>query len=154
MGELARDLGSKQVLLVTDKGIAAAGHPGRAIYFLEAAGLHVSVYDEASENPTTLDVERCVEVARRAEIDLIIGLGGGSSMDTAKGCNFILTNGGRMQDYWGIGKAQKAMLPLIAVPTTAGTGSECQSFALISDEVTHQKMACGDPKAAARIAIL
>jgi alcohol dehydrogenase len=75
-------------------------------------------------------------------------------MDTAKGCNFILTNGGRMQDYWGIGKAGKPMLPLVAIPTTAGTGSECQSFALIADEKTHQKMACGDAKAAARIAIL
>jgi alcohol dehydrogenase len=75
-------------------------------------------------------------------------------MDTAKGCNFILSNGGRMHDYWGIGKATKPMLPLIAIPTTAGTGSECQSFALISDEKTHQKMACGDSKAAARIAIL
>ena len=75
-------------------------------------------------------------------------------MDTAKGCNFILTNGGRMQDYWGVGKARKPMLPLIAVPTTAGTGSECQSAALISDEETHQKMACLDPKAAAAIALL
>ena len=75
-------------------------------------------------------------------------------MDTAKGCNFLLTNGGRMQDYRGVGKAARPMLPLIAIPTTAGTGSECQSFALIADEITHQKMACGDPKAAARIAIL
>jgi len=75
-------------------------------------------------------------------------------MDTAKGCNFLLTNGGRMQDYWGIGKAGKPMLPLIAIPTTAGTGSECQSFALIADAQTHNKMACGDPKAAARVAIL
>jgi len=75
-------------------------------------------------------------------------------MDTAKGTNFILTNGGQMKDYWGVGKATKPMLPLIAVPTTSGTGSECQSFALISDEQTHQKMACGDPKAAARVAIL
>ena len=57
-----------------------------------------------------------------------------------------------MQDYWGVGKATKPMLPLIAVPTTAGTGSECQSFALIADEKTHQKMACGDPKAAPRMA--
>jgi alcohol dehydrogenase len=75
-------------------------------------------------------------------------------MDTAKGCNFILTNGGRMHDYWGTGKATKPMLPLIAIPTTAGTGSECQSYALISDAETHVKMACGDPKAAAKAAIL
>src|SRR5205823_12868433 len=75
-------------------------------------------------------------------------------MDTAKGCNFLLTNGGRIQDYQGVGKARQPMLPLIAVPTTAGTGSECQSSALIVDEKTHQKMACLDPKAAPRIAIL
>jgi alcohol dehydrogenase len=59
-----------------------------------------------------------------------------------------------MQDYWGVAKANKPLLPLIAIPTTAGTGSECQSFALIADSETHQKMACGDPKAAPRIAIL
>lgn len=75
-------------------------------------------------------------------------------MDTAKGCNFIFTNGGQIKDYWGTGKAGRPMLPLIAIPTTGGTGSECQSFALITDESTHQKMACGDSKAAARIAIL
>ena len=92
--------------------------------------------------------------AQAAAIDAIVGLGGGSSLDTAKGCNFLLTNGGRMQDYWGVGKAKLPMLPLIAIPTTGGTGSECQSFALITDETTHQKMACGDPKAAPRVAIL
>jgi alcohol dehydrogenase len=59
-----------------------------------------------------------------------------------------------MKDYWGVGKASKPMLPIIAIPTTAGTGSECQSFALISDAVTHAKMACGDPKAMAKVAIL
>jgi alcohol dehydrogenase len=154
VGELARDFGVRRVLLVTDKGIAAVGHAGRAVGFLEAAGLHVSIFDAVRENPTTVDVDRCVTFAKGEAIELIIGFGGGSSMDTAKGCNFILTNGGRMQDYLGIGKATKPMLPLIAIPTTAGTGSECQSFALISDEVTHQKMACGDPKAAARIALL
>src|SRR5205807_8915710 len=68
--------------------------------------------------------------------------------------NFLLTNGGRMQDYWGVGKATRPMLPMIAVPTTAGTGSETQSFALISDAKTHVKMACGDKKASFRIALL
>ncbi len=154
VGELARELGGKHALLVTDKGLAAAGHPARAISFLEAAGLRVTVFDEVRENPTTLDVSKCVSVAQAAGIDLFVGLGGGSSMDTAKGANFLLTNGGEMKDYWGVGKATQPMLPLIAIPTTSGTGSECQSFALISDEQTHMKMACGDPKAAAKVAIL
>src|ERR1051325_6749245 len=154
VGELAREIGAKRVLLVTDAGIAAAGHAAHAQRSLAAAGLRTTVFDRAKENPTTRCVDDCVAVAQAAGIDTIIGLGGGSSMDTAKGCNFILTNGGRMQDYWGVGKARQPMLPLIAIPTTAGTGSECQSAALIADEQTHHKMACLDPKAAARIALL
>ena len=75
-------------------------------------------------------------------------------MDTAKACNFLLTNGGAMRDYHGYGKAAKPLLPFIAIPTTAGTGSECQSYALVSRDDSHEKMACGDPKARARIAIL
>lgn len=154
VGELAREIGAKKILLVTDPGIAAAGHAERVQTFLSAAGMGVTLFGKARENPTTRDVDDCLAVAKSAGIDTIIGLGGGSSMDTAKGCNFLLSNGGRMQDYWGVGKAAKPMLPMIAIPTTAGTGSECQSFALIADEHTHQKMACGDPKAAARVAIL
>lgn len=154
VGDIARDLGGRRVMLVTDAGIVAAGHAGRAVGFLEAAGMQVEVYDRVRENPTTQDVASCLDIARKTAIDLFVGLGGGSSMDTAKGCNFLLTNGGEMKDYWGVGKASKPMLPLIAIPTTAGTGSECQSAALIADEVTHQKMACLDPKAAARVAIL
>ncbi len=154
IGELARELGAKKVLLVTDMGIVAAGHASRVQRGLEAAGLGVTLFDKAKENPTTRCVDDCVAVAKAAGVDMIIGLGGGSSMDTAKGCNFILTNGGRMQDYWGVGKATKPMLPFIAIPTTAGTGSEMQCAALIADEQTHQKMACLDPKCAAAIAIL
>ena len=75
-------------------------------------------------------------------------------MDCAKGINFLLTNGGRMQDYWGTDKAAKPMLPFVAIPTTAGTGSEAQSYALITDPDTHQKMACGDKKALPRVALL
>ena len=152
-GEIAHTIGIN-ALLVTDPGIVAAGHVERVRRSLDAAGVSVTIFDRVRENPTTREVDDCLEAARAVRPDLMIGLGGGSSMDTAKGCNFILTNGGRMQDYWGVGKATKPMLPLIAVPTTAGTGSECQSFALIADEETHQKMACGDPKAAPCVAIL
>ncbi len=154
VGELAAEIGMKMPLLVTDPGVVAAGHMERVIQSLQRAKIKPVVFGKVRENPTTRDVQDCLQAAQSAAIDGIIGLGGGSSMDTAKGCNFLLTNGGRMQDYWGVGKAARPMLPLIAIPTTAGTGSECQSFALIADESTHQKMACGDPKAAARIAIL
>src|SRR5215207_3979533 len=105
VGELAAELGGRRVLLVTDHGIVAAGHVERARNALQAAGLSVAVYDRVRENPTTADVTRCVDMARQSESDLLIGLGGGSSIDTAKGCNFILTNGGEMKDYWGVGKA-------------------------------------------------
>lgn len=153
-GEIIRELGVRKALLVTDAGIVAAGHADRLVKSLAADGVVATVFDKVRENPTTRDVDACLSVARQAEIGALIGLGGGSSMDTAKGCNFLLTNGGAMKDYWGVGKATKPMLPLLAIPTTAGTGSECQSAALIADEVTHQKMACLDPKAAARVAIL
>ena len=154
VGELARSVGGRRVLVVTDPGIEDAGHLGKIAGPLERAGLQHVLFDAVVQNPTTVTVDACVAVARKHSIDTIIGLGGGSSMDTAKGCNFLLTNGGRMADYWGVGKATKAMLPLIVIPTTAGTGSECQSFALISDATSHVKMACGDKKAAARHAIL
>ena len=154
VGELAKGLGGTRALLVTDLGIMAAGHAGRTQDLLAGAGIAVTVFDGVRENPTTADVAACLAAARASRADIFIGLGGGSSMDTAKGANFILTNGGEMKDYWGVGKATRPMLPLIAIPTTAGTGSECQSAALIADEATHQKMACLDPKAAARIALL
>jgi len=153
-GELAREVEGRRVLLVTDPGIVKAGHAERLRQILENAHLSVALFDRVMENPTSRCVEECVAAARSAGIDVLVALGGGSSLDTAKGCNFLLTNGGTMKDYWGVGKARKPMLPLLAIPTTAGTGSECQSFALISDDETHQKMACGDPKAAAAVAIL
>ena len=144
LGGLARDLGGNRVLIVTDPGIQSAGHVDAAIDSLIAAKLEPAVFSGVEENPTTRHVDNCVAFAKAKNIDLIVGLGGGSSIDTAKGTNFLLTNGGRMADYWGVGKATKPMLPMIAVPTTAGTGSEAQSFALIADEQSHQKMACGD----------
>lgn len=154
LGDIAKQFSADRVLLVTDRGLKEAGHAEQAAQYLKAAGLRVAVFDDVSPNPTTRDVDNCVAVARDHQTQLLVGLGGGSSMDCAKGANFILTNGGRMQDYRGVGKATKEMLPMIAVPTTSGTGSEAQSFAVIADPETHMKMPCGDPKAACKVAIL
>ncbi len=154
LGEVSQELGGKRVLVVTDKGVKQAGHERHAVESLRARGLEVSLFDDVTPNPTTEDVDRALEVARRERIDLLVGLGGGSSLDCAKGVNFLFTNGGRMEDYRGLDKAKLPFLPLIAVPTTAGTGSEAQSYALIADAKTHMKMACGDKKAACRVAIL
>lgn len=154
LGQLARELSDSRVLIVTDNGLRKTGYCDQAASSLRSAGLGVAVFDQVSENPTTDDVDRCVAFARSSDVGLIVGLGGGSSIDCAKGANFVLTNGGRMHDYRGSGKARLPMLPMIAVPTTSGTGSEAQSYAVIADAETHLKMACGDPKAACRLAIL
>jgi alcohol dehydrogenase len=154
LGEFAKKQRGTHALLVTDHGLEEAGHVEVAIESLRAAGVEVELYDQVQPNPTTEDVEACLAFAQSHHIDLLIGLGGGSSIDCAKGVNFLLTNGGRMEDYWGFGKATKPMLPLIAVPTTAGTGSEAQCYAVIAHPKTHIKMACGDKKAAAKVALL
>lgn len=147
LGTLARELGGGRALLVTDPGVRTAGHADRALASLEREGFAAAIFDEAEEDPTSTSVERGRVFAADFSPDLLVAVGGGSVMDTAKGINFVLTNGGRMEDYRGTGKAPLPMLPSLGVPTTAGTGSEAQSYALISHPVTHQKMACGDPKA-------
>lgn len=155
VGKLAQELGGKRALLVTDPGLIQTGHVEKAVAALQSESIESVVFQDVEENPTTKHVESGVQFAKeQGQIDVIIGLGGGSAMDCAKGINFLLTNGGEIEDYWGFGKAAKPMLPSIGIPTTAGTGSEAQSFALISHEETHQKMACGDLKARFKTVIL
>jgi alcohol dehydrogenase len=154
LGALARELNFRRTLLVADHGLLASGHVDEAVGPLEKAGIEVIRFHDFEVNPDSRMVENGTAFVAPLKIDSIIGLGGGSSMDCAKGINFLLTNGGRMSDYRGYGQATQPMLPMIAIPTTAGTGSEGQSYALISDAETHAKMACGDPKAAFRIALL
>src|SRR5438552_7850514 len=136
LGELASELGARRALVVSDPGVIAAGHTAKGIAALERAGIETHLFDGVHENPTTDNVADGAKLARRYDPEVLIGLGGGSSMDCCKGINFVFSNGGEMKDYWGVGKALKAMLPMIAVPTTAGTGSETQSFALISESKT------------------
>ena len=154
LGEIAKQVGGSRVLVVSDPGVVAAGHFQRGVDALYEAGLTVESFHGVRENPSTEEVNAGVEVAQAFKPDLLIGLGGGSSMDCCKGINFVFSCGGKMEDYWGVGKATSDMLPMIAVPTTAGTGSEAQSFALISHAETHVKMACGDKRASCRVALL
>ncbi|HVQ39135.1 MAG TPA: iron-containing alcohol dehydrogenase [Pyrinomonadaceae bacterium] len=154
LGELARELGFLRTLLVADRGLVSSGHVDEALAPLQAAGIEVVRFHDFEVNPDTQMIEAGRQFVAPHKVDSIIGLGGGSSLDCAKGINFLLTNGGQMQDYRGYGKASQPMLPMIGIPTTAGTGSEGQSYALISDAATHDKMACGDSKAAFKIALL
>ena len=154
LAALAREMGFRRPLLVSDRGLEEAGHVDRALGLLRGAGLAVEVFDDFDVNPDAAMVDRGVAFARKYEPDSVIGLGGGSSLDCAKGVNLLLTNGGVLADYRGYGRAREPLLPMIAVPTTAGTGSEAQSYAVIADARTHMKMACGDPRLAFRAAVL
>ncbi len=154
IGRIAHDLGASRVLLVADGGLRAARHVDRAEASLTEAGLQWTAFDGVLPNPDSELVAWAADFARRHRVDLIVGLGGGSAMDCAKGVNFLLTNGGTMENYWGWDRATEPLLPSIGVPTTAGTGSDAQSYALITQSDTGRKMACGAPGAAFREVIL
>lgn len=154
IGVLARELRFSRTLLVADSGLARVGHLTHAHTVLDVAGIEAMEFSNFGPNPDADMLELGRAFAADKGVDSIIGLGGGSSLDCAKGINFLLTQGGPIHALSGYGKASKPMLPMIGVPTTAGTGSEAQSYAIISDPTTHKKMACGDPKAAFRAVIL
>lgn len=154
VGGVVDQIMGRRVLVVTDPGVSRAKPMDEIVSGLSDGSRKTKVFDSVHPNPTSELVDQGVSVARAFGPDVIVGLGGGSAMDCAKGINFVLTNGGRIEDYQGFGKAGKAMLPSIGIPTTAGTGSEAQSYALIARRDTHEKMACGDRKARFRTVLL
>jgi alcohol dehydrogenase len=154
LGEVARELGGTRCLLVADPGMVEAGYAKEAIRSLRARRMDVFAFHDFGSNPTAAMIEAGRDYAAPNQIDLIVALGGGSSLDCAKGINLVLSNGGRIQDYRGYGKAARAMLPMIAVPTTAGSGSEAQTFCIVTDPSTGARVACGDLKLAFRAAVL
>lgn len=154
LGEVARELGATKCLLVADRGMVDRGYAQEATRTLKARRIEVFGFHDFESGPTVSMVDAGAAFAAPLNINVIVALGGGSSMDCAKAINFVVTNGGSIRDYWGFGKASKPMLPMIAVPTTAGTGSEAQSSTLVVDPETSARMACGDHKAAFRAAIL
>jgi alcohol dehydrogenase len=154
VGQLASGLQFTRTLLVADRGVRCAGHVATVTKALESANIVVLPYHDFGENPDSDMIEAGRRFAEPLGIDSLVALGGGSSLDCAKGINFVLTNGGDIGNYRGYAKTSTRLLPMIGIPTTAGTGSEAQSYAVISDASTHMKMACGDPSAAMRVALL
>ena len=154
VSSLVTELGAERVFLVVDPGIKAVGLDRSLIKALEGEGRALSLFNRVDPNPTTDNVEQGLAQAREFKPQIIVALGGGSAMDCAKGINILLNRGGRLQDYAGPVIGGSALLPLVALPTTAGTGSEVSPFLLISDSKSHAKIVIRDPKAIPTVAVL
>ncbi len=154
LGEVAREHNATRCLLLADRTMADAGAAREAIRSLKARRMEVFAFHDFEPNPTVAMVEAAREYAAPQQVDLLVGLGGGSALDFTKAVNVVLNNGGSIRDYWGYGNVPKPLLPMIAVPTTAGSGSEAQSGTAILDPEAGAKLTCGDAKIYFRAAIL
>ncbi|MGW6300438.1 iron-containing alcohol dehydrogenase [Peribacillus butanolivorans] len=154
IGKRAKELGRKKALLITDKGLAQTGILQKVTDSLDQEGVNYIVFDEITPNPKDVDCHRAYQQFKDEEIDLLIGLGGGSSMDTAKAIGTLLTHGGELRDRYGVNLLEREITPLICIPTTSGTGSEVTTGSVITDTVTKQKEAILDIRLAPKLAIL
>lgn len=136
----ARQLGAQRVLLISDPGLERAGWVEQAMDLLRGDGLEWIYYNECVPNPRDEALARGAEVYREERADVIVALGGGSPMDTAKGIAALVGNGGRIQDYEGANKLRRPLPPLLCVPTTAGSGSDISQFCIITDRRRKLKM--------------
>lgn len=139
-------LGAKRVLVVTDKPLVELGLVGRATDALRDHGVETVVYDGILPDPTFSMVEAGLALQRQHQCDAVLAMGGGSSIDTAKTIAAAAANGGDARKLVGYFKVKAAALPLYAIPTTAGTGSEVTIAAIVSDSDTHEKFIVADPK--------
>jgi alcohol dehydrogenase len=153
VGAKATYLGGSKALLVTDKGLSKAGMADQIKVLLEGAGIPTVIFDGAEPNPTDLNVRAGLKIYQENACDIIVTLGGGSSHDTGKGIGIVATNGGDIREYAGIDTVAKALPPLIAINTTAGTASEMTRFAVIINTDTHVKMIFATPRITPAIAI-
>jgi alcohol dehydrogenase len=153
-GELAAAYHAASVLLVSDPGVAAAGHTDTVASVLREHQIRVHVFTDVRENPTVADVSACTAVALRHSPDLIVGLGGGSALDVAKACAMVCAEGLDIARHPGMTISTRPHIPVIAIPTTAGTGSECQPHAVICDDETHTKAAFATSRSLPRVAVL
>ena len=153
-GVIARELGGTRAMLVADRGVVDLGIADAITSELRAAGLSVTLFDHVQPNPRDVHCIEAAEQAREAGVDVFVGVGGGSSIDTAKCAAVLLTNGGHPRDWEDFGALKAAPVPVIAVPTTAGTGSEVSPSAIITDTVRRKKMNLFDPRICPRVALV
>jgi alcohol dehydrogenase class IV len=145
VGEQARRLALRRVLVVSDPYLTGTGLAGRAMDLLRAEGLEAFLYGEVTPDPTDRNVAEGLALLKKRGCEGLVAIGGGSSIDAAKGISVMAVNPGALPDYMGYDRIPKAGLPLIAIPTTAGTGSEMTKVTVITDTVRHVKMMLLDP---------
>lgn len=150
----AKALGISRALIVTDRGVRGVGLVDEPVKLLEDAGIPVTVFDEVEQDPGSRTVERAVQQLKEFGADGVISIGGGSPIVAGKGIAMMGNNPGSIIDYEGWDQAPNLSLPLIACPTTAGTGSEVSQMVPIVHEEHQHKMGLGGPKYFPRTAIL
>lgn len=153
LGPELQKMGIRRALLVTDRFLYDSGAAARVGQVLSDAGVEYAVYYNVQPNPTVQVVNDCIAAARTLQVQLLVALGGGSAIDTAKATSIVVACGGTVEQYEGENKSSKPGLPIVAVNTTAGTGSECTSFYIVTDPVRHSKMAMVDPNCMVSIAV-
>ncbi len=139
-GQCALRHGAKKVFLVSDKGIEDAGWVQRLMDILKDAGIEWIYYPMVTPNPRDFEVEQGAEFYLKNGADVIMAIGGGSSMDTAKGIAIIASNGGKIRDYEGANRVEKPLPPMVFLTTTAGSGSDISQFCIITDVERQVKM--------------
>lgn len=139
-GQCALRLGGRKVFLVSDSGIEKAGWVDKLTDILKKEGLEWVYYPGVSPNPRDYQVEQGAELYRKNGTDVIIAIGGGSALDTAKGIAILATNGGRIQDYEGANRVSRALPPMVLITTTAGSGSDISQFCIVTDVERGVKM--------------
>lgn len=154
LGPLAQELGAERAFIVADKGVVAAGLLEPVLAGLEGFAEVAGVYDNVPPNSSLETVNEATEAARAARADLLVALGGGSPIDTAKGVRILLTLGGEIPQYEGYNTIAQPLTPMIAVPTTAGTGSEVTVVAVIKDEAGKRKISLASRYLMPDIAVL
>ncbi|WP_394234095.1 iron-containing alcohol dehydrogenase [Niallia oryzisoli] len=153
-GELVKDLGVSSVLIVTDKGVRGAGILEGIVASINAADLKYEIYDEVEPNPSVETIQQGIEYLKQHNFESVMGIGGGSSIDTAKAIAAMSTNPGHILEYEGVGKLKNSPLPIIAIPTTAGTGSEATNSTVVTNKETSFKLGVLSPLLFPNLAIL